>query len=144
MTFHSEAFAIARGRSSESLASGIQAASFATASPSNADVITLFSSASHVNTALNGGGNNVLGLLTLSLNNMQTGASNSYHTESDWSITLADITDLTAPLIAGLGSASSSGDGTVSFTISLNNGERQSARISRISRRPTPISMTIR
>jgi len=75
---HSEAFADSEAPArSESLASGIQAASFATATPSASDVSAALGSASNVSAALNGGGNNVLGLLTLSLNNMPTGAVNS-------------------------------------------------------------------
>ena len=123
-TPHSQAFANSAGPArNESLAAGIQAASYATATPSVADVNAALSSASNVSTALNGGGNNVLGLLTLSLNNLHTGSLNAYHIESDWSVTLADIADLAKPLIAGLTSASSTGDGTVTFAINLNNAE---------------------
>lgn len=120
---HTEAFANnAASPRSESLAAGIQAAAYATANPNASDTTSSLASSGNVAAAFNGT-SGVLGLITMSFQNLPLGSSTAFKTETDWSVTLADVPDLSQQLILGLTGASSSGDGTVVFAVNLNNGD---------------------
>ncbi len=120
-TSHTEAYANAQNAMrSEMLASGIQAAAFATALPNSNDISNVVTPT--IQNAITSAGDNVLGLMALATGNMALGSTTAYHSEVDWTVNLAGVLNPAAHLILGLGSASSSGDGTVTFSITLNNG----------------------
>ena len=120
-TTHAEAFANAESSvRSEGLAVGIQAAAFVTALPSSSDVGSVITP--DVHNAVTNAGDAVLGVITLATEDMYIGSTTAYHSEVDWNINPALMMNPSQHLIVGLGSANYTGNGTVAFSITLNNG----------------------
>ena len=63
---------------------------------------------------------NMLGLVTLGFSNMTTGAGAIYHSETDWSVNLASVTQTQQHLLVRLLGASATGSGLVTFSIDQN------------------------
>ncbi|HTV49486.1 MAG TPA: autotransporter-associated beta strand repeat-containing protein, partial [Phycisphaerae bacterium] len=124
---HTEAFAITEGPTRvSSLANGIQAAAFISALPSNGDALAALNDSPNVNSNFDVGGDGpgpaseILGLMTLASSNMTTGSPTTYHSEADWYINLAGLTNSQQDLLVGLLGANYSGTGSVTFTIDQN------------------------
>ncbi len=119
VTSHTEAFAITSGPTrSASLANGIQSATFASLLPTSADIAAALSSSPNVRSNFGQGSSDFLGLTTLSTGNMTTGGATAYHSEVAWTFVPSDLAHPAQDLLIGLLNASSSGTGTVTFTIS--------------------------
>jgi hypothetical protein len=123
---HTEAFATTGGQTrNDSFAAGIQAATFATALPSNADAIAALAASPAVLANFDVGGtgrgpaSNVFGLMTMSSGDMALGSSTAYHSQIDWSINISTLADQQNLLIGLLG-AGYSGSGLVTFSINQN------------------------
>lgn len=117
---HTEAFANVYGPvRADYQANGLQTATFVTALPSLYEVNQTLTPS--VKNAMASAGDNVLGLMLMSMENMAPGAT-PYHSQIDYTVPLSSLTNPYGDLVLGLLSSRYTGAGMVTLLITLNNG----------------------